>query len=206
MKNICFGTTSRWRQAFIKKMFGQLLPPSEFQLGEFYSSEFDETDLNSTPCRTIEDVQHLTKRISNEKLGSILNSNTFSPDTFVVCFDQLVVKQTPEGIEVRPKPKDRETVRRYLESYSNSSLHVVNGWSVFDVENQLLTLHSSVDEIKFKEFDQAVFNHLLHHEHILTCAGGFISEEMKEYTIKPFEEIQAACFGVPEQFFSFIKC
>ncbi|EAN96881.1 hypothetical protein, conserved [Trypanosoma cruzi] len=135
------------------------------------SPEIDEKEWRST------DPFDLTKVIARAKLQAVLEKlkdmHPAPKHGVVVTFDQVVVK---DG-EIREKPTSVEEAKKFIASYSNSSVRTVAAYVVYIIDSGKIKVGEKETVTYFSAYNDDVINRVLARGVCMNTAGAFVVED-----------------------------
>ncbi|MBU1126361.1 MAG: Maf family protein [Patescibacteria group bacterium] len=160
--NIILGSSSKFRKA----AFAKVTPKFETM-----SPEIDEKAIRDS------DPQALTLKIARAKAAALLS--LIADEAILVTADQVVVING----EIREKPDDEDECRRFLRSYNDQPIEVVNGVVVTNTKTNARAEGNQVTHIQFRQIPETVIDKLIQEGHVLSCSGGLKAEhsDMQSY-------------------------
>eukprot|EP00762_Andalucia_godoyi_P000661 ANDGO_05346.mRNA.1 Maf-like protein DDB_G0281937 len=161
---IVLGSSSRWRRKVLEDSFGTAV--------ETAHPDIDEKQYVSS------DPSHKALMIASAKADALLNRATLfssaeSRNCLLITADQVVFCNS----EIREKPEDEATARRFLRSYANGApASTVSALVVSHPASGIQEKDVHISTIHFEPFGTEVDDQLVAEGDIYTCAGGFICE------------------------------
>jgi len=122
-----------------------------------------------------DDPNIMTVMIAEAKAEALL-PHILEP-CILVTSDQVTVSSANGQEEVREKPETAEKAKRYLGSYSNSSVKTICGLVVINTETGKRVTGVDIAEVFWKEIPEEVMDKVIDRGEIMSSAGGFRIED-----------------------------
>lgn len=193
------GTSAQQRRSLAAEHFG-----NRYAL-VFISPDIDEKGIRDT------DATLLTRRIALAKMKAVqlhiekdsaLSARLQSlPGSVVVTFDQVVVWNDA----IREKPADSEECKRFIRSYSNSSVATVQTTVLYRVDTMKQDSFTNNTMTYYGELPDDLTDRVIGRDHCLNSAGALVVEDSdmlsRMIRIDPgtMHEVQGMCARAVEQ-------
>ncbi|HJN84718.1 MAG TPA: Maf family protein [Patescibacteria group bacterium] len=152
---IILGSSSKWRQ----KVFSQVADDFESM-----SPDIDEKAIRDS------DPEKLTLMIANAKADALLPK--ISEPTILVTADQVVVFDDM----IREKPSSKEQARKFVLSYADDTVEIVNGIVVINTATGKRVEGIDRASISYKRSLQSDVNVVIENSYAVESAGALVTE------------------------------
>ena len=153
---IVLGSQSKYRKGVLEEL--------GFEFSTM-SADIDEKSIRDS------DPEKLVLKLGRAKNDTL--KDKIGPDDILITSDQV----TSYKNEIREKPIDKEEARKFLKSYSNSSLATYTSLVVFNKAKNKQVEGVDIVRVSFNEIPDSDIELLINKDNILKLGGGFLIED-----------------------------